>query len=98
MKKGHYTGLEPLALALILAPEPVTTVAGFALLGFVTLANQRNKETRHAYRSNNFNNFYSYSMKMVNNSTITYRIFTTREGQLPFSTMNMPPQQYRASI
>jgi hypothetical protein len=98
MKKGHYTGLEPLALALILAPEPVTTVAGVALLGFVAIANHCHKETPRVYHSNNFNSFYSYSMKMVNNSTITYRIFTTREGQLPFSTMNMPPQQYRAII
>lgn len=98
MKKGHNTGLEPLALALILAPEPVTTVAGFALLGYVALANHRHKETRRVYPGNNFSNFYSYSMKMINSSTITYRIFTTREGQLPFSTMNMPVQQYRASI
>jgi hypothetical protein len=95
MKKRHYTGLEPLALALILAPEPVTTVAGFALLGYVALSNSR-KEAHRVHQKGPFDGFYSYSIKMINNSTITYNIFTTREGQLPFSTMNMPFQHHRA--
>ena len=95
MRKRQYTGLEPLALALILAPEPVTTVAGFALLGYSTCVN-RQKEAHRFNKKISFNNFYSYSIKKINNSTINYRIFTTREGQLPFSTMNMPAQHYRA--
>jgi hypothetical protein len=95
MIKGRYTGLEPLAVALILAPEPATTVAGIALLGYAACMKQR-KETRRIRVKGPFENFYSFSTKMMNNSTISYRIFTTRQGQLPFSSMTMPGQYQKA--
>ncbi|MEJ2740289.1 MAG: hypothetical protein P8105_10780 [Dehalococcoidia bacterium] len=95
MKKGRYTGLEPLALALIFTPEPVTTVAGFALLGYSACLSSRKQAHRPRLRSP-FEGFYSYSIKMMNKSTISYQIFTTRPGQLPFSKMPMPAQYQKA--
>jgi hypothetical protein len=95
MKKGRYTGLEPLALALIFTPEPVTTVAGLALLGYSAHLSSR-KETCRLRLKSPFEGFYSYSVQMMNKSTISYRIFTTRPGQLPFSKKPMPAQYQKA--
>jgi hypothetical protein len=95
MKKRHSTGLEPLALALILAPEPVTTVAGFALLGYA-MCMRKQKEAYHYRIKSPFEGFYAYSIQMLNKSTITYQIFTTRPGQLPFSKMPVTTQNQRA--
>jgi hypothetical protein len=79
-----WRGLESLALALIFAPEPVTTIVGMGLLGY---ARKKRTEEQLAIRPparyHSFTDFYTCKVKMMRGSTIAYRASTTREGQLP---------------
>ncbi len=75
-------GLESLAVALIISPEPVSTVLGISLLGYTRLNNQQteNKYNRHL---ESFDEQYEYKINIINKSTINYNVYTTRPGQLP---------------
>ena len=82
MKYLTHTGLEPLALALIFIPDPITTVVGIGLLSHIMHIKQRGNLEYH--RSMHFrNNHYSYKIDMIDNTTITFQLSATRQGQLP---------------
>ena len=82
MKYLTHTGLEPLALALIFIPDPITTVVGIGLLSHIMHIKQRGNLEYH--RSMHFrNNHYSYKIDMIDNTTITFQLSAARQGQLP---------------
>ena len=85
MKLPYPNGLEPLALALIFTPEPVTTIAGISLLGYAAHAKQQQKKSITGRLKSSFNDLFTYEIKMDNHSSITYYVYPTREGQLPLS-------------
>jgi hypothetical protein len=95
MNIGYLPGLKPLAMALIFAPEPLTTIAGIGLLGYTAYAG-RKKEAKPRRRKNASGSFYTYRIDKVNDSTITYQIFTTRQGQLPLIWPAMTKLYYKA--
>jgi hypothetical protein len=88
-KKSAVTmGLESLAVALIVTPEPVSTVVGISLLGYTRLtANQ--KEIVSKRNRKDFEDCYVYKIDLVNKATINYRIYPTRQGQLPSNWPNV---------
>lgn len=84
-------GVEPLAIALILAPEPTTTVIGLGLLAYSRMqrylqGKQQVGLNRHTYRPLR----YSCKMKLVQGETIVYRTYPVQRGQLPPAT---PPEK-----
>jgi len=81
-KTAVNVGLESLAVALIVSPEPVSTVLGISLLGYTRLSGQQ-KETIKNHRRRDFEDYYAYKINLVNKSTINYQIRSTRQGQLP---------------
>ena len=94
MKRRYYSGLQPLAMALIFTPEPLTTIAGIGLLGYAAHARRQAEKKRHRLKSA-FKNFYNYKINKVNNSTLSYQIFTTRQGQLPLIWPDMTKLYYK---
>ena len=77
-------GVEPLAIALILAPEPATTVIGLGLLAYSRTqrylqGKQQVSLYRHTYRPLR----YSCKMELVRGETIVYRTYPVQRGQLP---------------
>ena len=90
MKSPFQSKLEPLALALVFAPEPITTVAGIGLLGYTRTRHliQRKNTSRHRVGST-FGRHYKYRIEMVRGTTITYQTFAIRQGQLPLTWPNV---------
>ena len=80
-KTAVNAGLESLAVALIVTPEPVSTVLGISLLGYTRLTGNQ-KETPRKHRKEDFSDLYAYKIDLVNKATINYRIYPTRPGQL----------------
>ena len=81
-----WTGLESLALALIFIPEPVTTVIGVGLLGYVQKKRiEQQQASRHHRLPYLFRDYYNCKVQMIRGSSIAYRVSTTREGQLPLA-------------
>ena len=78
-----WKGLETLALALIFAPDPITTVIGVGILSYARKKQAEEKQTALRPRRHYFTDFYNCKIKMVRGSAITYRTTQTREGQLP---------------
>jgi len=86
-----WTGLESAALALIFAPEPVSTFVGIGLLVFartMRMEQQKATEQRRHYH-NTFNDYYQYRLAMVRGASIAYNITTTKLGQLPLVQTNI---------
>ena len=83
MESRPYTGLKPLALALMFVPDPVTTVLGVGLLGYVKYMKQQGEIIRRRVPGI-IEGYYSYRIDMPNKSTITFQMSPTRQGQLPF--------------
>lgn len=82
-----WTGLESLALALIFAPEPFTTVLGVGLLAY---ARKKRVEQQQALKNrarprNSFSDFYHYRVGMIQGSSIAYHVSPARQGQLPLA-------------
>ena len=77
-------GLEPLAVALILAPEPATTVIGIGLLAYARtqryLARKEREIARHRIHTVPD---HTYRMKLVRGETIVYQTSPVHTGQLP---------------
>lgn len=78
----YHPGLKPLAMALICVPEPLTTIVGIGLLSYAVYAGLK-KESKPYNRNKASHSLYTYKIEKVNDSTIIYQIFTTRQGQLP---------------
>ena len=95
MNIGYHPGLKPLAMALICVPEPLTTVAGIGLLGYAAYARLKKKAKPRRLKKT-FGSPYSFKIEKVNDSTITYEIFTTRQGQLPMSWPDITKLYYQA--
>jgi hypothetical protein len=79
-----WKGLETLALALIFAPDPVTTILGVGLLSYARKKQAEEKQAAQP-RRHYFTDFYNCKVKMVRGSSIVYRTATTRDGQLPLT-------------
>ena len=89
MKSSFDVGLEPLALALILAPEPVTTVVGFGLLGYVGARQIGQRKGKACSRQRN-RGYSQYAYRIYEDrGALTFQTFTTRTGQLPFNCSSM---------
>ena len=83
MESRSYTGLKPLAVALMFVPDPVTTVLGVGLLGYIKYMKEQGEIIRRRIPAI-IEGYYSYRIDMPNKSTITFQMSTTRQGQLPF--------------
>ena len=83
MKTRSYAGLESLALALIFAPEPVTTIVGSGLLAYAKYA--KHKERSVARRKLARSIPYLYKVYMTDRKRIAFHITATRPGQLPLT-------------
>ena len=99
MNNPFYLGLQGLALVLIFAPEPITTVPGIWLLGYAR-AKANGEETIPQKRENTFAHIYDYKLEKVGESTITYELGKRRSGQMPWPTMTTRvyklPQAWKA--
>jgi hypothetical protein len=84
MKSAVNTGLESLALALLVMPDPFTTIAGVGLLAYTQTTKQRRPTGLRRLKST-FQDYYTYRMDMKDGMTITFQMFPTRQGQLPNS-------------
>jgi len=80
-----WKGLEAMALALIICPDPITTVVGISILSYARKKEVREKQANQQQqnRRHYFTDFYNCKVNMVRGSAITYRAATTRDGQLP---------------
>ena len=77
--------LDVVAVALILAPEPVTTPIGISLL-MRKRGSDANQPTKplHNYPE------YVYKVEEIRGRTITYEVRTMHPGQLPHPELNRP--------
>jgi len=83
MKAQSYVGLESLALALIFAPEPMTTIVGSGLLAYAKYAKHRERSAaRHRLA---LSIPYLYRVYMADRKNIAFHITATRPGQLPLT-------------
>jgi hypothetical protein len=73
-------GLESVALALIFAPEPFTTLIGVGLLA-AARANKMHSESRRP--TDRFEDYYRCAMELANDGKLKYKVATIREGQMP---------------
>jgi len=90
MKSPFQSKLEPLALALVFTPEPITTIAGIGLLGYArTRQMRKQRRTSRYHAGNTFGRHYTYRIDMVRGTTITFQTFATRQGQLPLTWPNV---------
>ena len=97
MNIGYHPGLKPLAMALICVPEPLTTIVGIGLLSYAAYANLK-KESKPFNRKKACHSLYTYEIERVNDSTIIYQIFTTRQGQLPLIWPDIAKLYYKTKI
>lgn len=82
-------GLEPLALALIFAPEPVSTFVGIALLAAARAAKASRQSTYLTKQQRTrFEDYYHYRVQLLQDQQIVYGIKPKRDGLLP----QIPPR------
>ena len=86
-------GMETVALAMILAPEPFTTIPGIALMvtAKAVKATSRNTARIAPQKINRFDDYYRYKVHDVGKGKLAYRIAPIMEGQIPCS----PPRAVR---
>jgi len=77
--------LDVVAVALILAPEPVTTPIGISLL-----CRKRGSEASQPHKPLHNYPEYVYKVENIRGRTITYEARTVRVGQLPLPELNRP--------
>ena len=87
MKKKLHAGLGSLAMILIFVPEPITTLAGIGLLGYVRHM-MKVGQTIWRKTGNFFEEYYTTSIDMVKDGIIKFQVSTTRQGQLPLGRSN----------
>jgi hypothetical protein len=75
-------GLESVALALIFAPEPFTTLIGVGLLVAARASKVHNGSRRPTDR---FEDYYRCAIELANDGKLKYRVAPTRDGQMPHS-------------
>ena len=88
MKKRLHAGLGSLAMLLIFVPEPVTTLAGIGLLGYVRHA-MKVGQTIWRKTGNFFEEYYTASIGTMKDGIIKFQVSTTRQGQLPLARSNI---------
>jgi hypothetical protein len=76
--------LDVVAIALILAPEPVTTPIGIALLMRKRGEGSESKYPLHMYPE------YVYKVDNIRGREITWEVRTIQPGQLPLKDLNKP--------
>ena len=87
MKKKLHAGLGSLAIILIFVPEPVSTLAGIGLLGYVRHVMSVG-QTIWRKTGNFFEEYYTAKIDMVKDGIIKFQVSTTRQGQLPLGRLN----------
>lgn len=78
-----------LGLALIIMPEPFTTVFGIGLLAYAKLMQLEEKSGLHR-RGNILDYYYTCRLEMVDNRAIIYQMFSRLPGQLPKKLPSTP--------
>ena len=73
-------GLESVALALIFAPEPFTTLIGVGLLA-AARANKMHSESRRP--TDRFEDYYRCAIELAKDGKLNYRVASIRDGQMP---------------
>jgi hypothetical protein len=73
-------GLESVALALIFAPEPFTTLIGVGLLA-AARANKMHSESRRP--TDRFEDYYRCAVELAKDGRLSYRVAPIRDGQMP---------------
>jgi hypothetical protein len=81
-------GLESLALVLIIAPDPITTIIGLGILAYARCVPKSSPSNIPRRIQNKFSDMYSYKVHMTNGKRLTYQLNVKREGQLPASQVN----------
>jgi len=90
MNDKTWIALEAAALAMVFAPEPVTTVVGIGLLAFSRkMRLEQQKKARQSRPYYSFQDYYNCRVGMVNRSAIAYNVAPIREGQLPLTRSNI---------
>jgi hypothetical protein len=86
-----WTGLQSAALALIFAPEPVSTFVGIGLLVFARTMQTQQAEAAAQRKQlhNTFSDYYQYRVAMVRGASVAYSVTTTKQGQLPLVNSNI---------
>lgn len=84
--------METVALAMILAPEPFTTLPGIALMvtAKAVKATGRNTARVAPQKINRFDDYYRYKVADIGRGSLAYRVAPIRDGQMPF-----PPRTVR---
>jgi hypothetical protein len=92
MNNSTLKGMETVALAMILAPEPFTTIPGIALLVAAKAAKAASGPSRPApQKINRFEDYYKYKVHDAGKGVVSYRIAPVRDGQIPHA----PPHTVR---
>jgi hypothetical protein len=81
--------LDVVAIALILAPEPVTTPIGIALL-----MRKRGEDSESKYPVRMYPEFV-YKVDNIRGREITWEVRTIQPGQLPLKDLNKPSMQIK---
>ena len=82
-------GLESVALALIFAPEPFSTLIGVGLLALAKASKaNRVTSTEAPLMVNRFEDYYHCKVHMEKAGIVSYKITPRKEGQIP----HIPPQ------
>jgi hypothetical protein len=82
--------LDVVAIALILAPEPVTTPIGIALL--MRKRGSADSDPQHHFRTYPE---YVYRVDTIHGREITWEVRTVQPGQLPLKDLNRPAIQIK---
>ncbi len=85
MKNKQSNGLESLALALIFAPEPFTTLLGVGLLAVAKAEKATRVGASATHRVHRLEDYYRYRMELSDNGRLRYKMTPIREGQIPDS-------------
>jgi hypothetical protein len=85
--------METVGLAMILAPEPFTTIPGIALLvtAKAVKATTRNSARIAPQKINRFDDYYRYKVHDSGKGALAYKIAPILEGQIPYA----PPRTVR---
>jgi len=85
MENNQSKGLESLALALIFAPEPFTTLLGVGLLAIAKAEKATRVGISATHRNNRLEDYYRCKMELSASGQLKYKMDPIREGQIPYS-------------